>query len=86
MNEETQSYWPKEDDFNQGYEEEEYSIDQDQPFDIVRANIGRERMNEMLRWSSERLPPSQRKWTLRELDFIEGVEKSVDNSVRLMDF
>ena len=80
MNEETKSYWPKEDDFTQGYEEEEYSIDQAQSFDIVRANIGMERMNEMLRWSLERLPASQKKWTLRELDFIEGVEKSAENS------
>lgn len=72
LNDETMTYWPEDNDFRDDYEEEEYSIDLQVPFDMVRANISNESLNNLIRRACENdmLPPSQKKWTLRELDFI----------------
>ena len=73
LNEDTQQYWPSDDDFNASYQEEEFSADQEKVFDVIRANISNKSLNNLIRRACENdmLPPSQRKWTLRELDFVE---------------
>ena len=72
LNGETKKYWPTENDFVEDYEDEEFSIDIDLSFDVVRANIGNNTLNRIIREACEMglLPSSQKKWTLRELDFI----------------
>jgi adenine-specific DNA-methyltransferase len=74
LNDETMMYWPENIDFRNDYEEEEYSIDLQELFDVVRANISNKSLNSLIRRACENdmLPPSQKKWTLRELDFIES--------------
>ena len=74
LNDKTMKYWPENSDFRSDYEEEEYSIDLQEPFDVVRANISNKSLNSLIRRACENdmLPPSQKKWTLRELDFIEN--------------
>ena len=74
LNDETVKYWPENSDFRSDYEEEEYSVDLQEQFDVVRANISNKSLNSLIRRACENdmLPPSQKKWTLRELDFIEN--------------
>ena len=91
MNEETRDYWPDEDEFASDYVDEEFSIDVELGFDVVRANIGNSNLNKLIRRSCELglLPPSQTKWTLRELDFISGSVKDnveVSNGQSIFDF
>ena len=82
MNEETKEYWPNQSDFVSGYVEEEFSIDMELAFDAVRSNISNSSLNELIRKGCESgfLPPAQKKWALRELDFIKGVEAREDHS------
>ena len=87
MNEETREYWPNEDDFISDYVEEDFSIDMELPFDVVRSNISNASLNKLIRKGCESgfLPPSQKKWALRELDFIEGVDrKNTDGGLRIL--
>ena len=81
-------YWPENSDFKSGYEEEEYSTDQEEQFDVVRANISNKSLNRLIRRACENdmLPPSQKKWTLRELDFIEGEDGEEKENPSLNDW
>ena len=73
LNEDTQQYWPSDDDFNASYQEEEFSIDLQERFDVVRAGISQGNLNELIRRACENdeLSPAKKKWTLKELDFID---------------
>ena len=77
MNHETEKYWPSEDDHNADYAEEEFSVDQEEKFDVVRANISQGNLNDLIRRACEndQLPPRKKEWTLKELDFIEGTKE-----------
>jgi len=75
MNKDTKAYWPNNDDYIEDYQEVEFSIDQQESFDVVRAGITQGNLNDLIRRACENdgLPPGMKKWTELELDFIEGV-------------
>ena len=74
MNSETTQYWPSEKDFNEEFRDGEFSLDQQEQFDVVRAGISNGSLNDLIRRACENdsLSPAKKKWTLRELDFIES--------------
>ena len=76
MNEETEQYWPEDGALNENYVEEEFSVDQEEEFDVVRANITNSNLNDLIRRACDKdeLSPRKKKWTLNELDFIEGTK------------
>ena len=78
LNKETEQYWPDKDVYNPEYVEEEYSIDQPEDFDIVRAGMTREQLNNLIRRACENgfLSEVRTKWTMNELEFIEGTSHS----------
>jgi DNA modification methylase len=80
LNEDTRQYWPGDDDFNAYYQEEEFSVDQQECFDVVRAGISQGSLNELIRRACENdeLSPAKKKWTIRELDFIDNTIQSED--------
>ena len=73
MNQDTREYWPKNDDYIEDYLEEEFSVDQQESFDVVRAGITQGNLNKLIRRAcdNDELAPRKKKWTLEELDFIE---------------
>ena len=77
LNKETKQYWPDKDAYNSEYVEEEYSIDQPEDFDIVRAGMTREQLNNLIRRACENgfLSEVRTKWTMNELGFIEGTNR-----------
>ena len=77
LNKETEQYWPDKDVYNPEYVEEEYSIDQPEDFDIVRAGMTREQLNNLIRRACENgfLSEVRTKWTMNELGFIEGTNR-----------
>ena len=78
LNKETKQYWPDKEVGNLEYIEEEYSIDQAQEFDIVRAGMTREQLNDLIRLACENgtLSDARTKWTMNELEFIERTSHS----------
>jgi hypothetical protein len=74
LNKETKQYWPKSDVYNPNYVDEEYSIDQLEEFDIVRAGITRNQFHNLLRRACEddTLSRVRKDWLLKELELIEG--------------
>ena len=74
MNQDTRQYWPTGEELDPDYEEEDFTFDQEQAFDTTRANITASDMAKAIRHSCESgvLPARKTKWTLTELDFIEG--------------
>ncbi|MDC0256376.1 site-specific DNA-methyltransferase [Candidatus Poseidoniales archaeon] len=74
LNKETKQYWPEQEAYNSEYVEEEYSIDHPEDFDIVRAGLGRDQFNNLIRRACENefLSDVRTKWTMNELEFIEG--------------
>lgn len=73
LNKETKQYWPDKSTYNPEYIEEEYSIDQSENFDIVRAGMTRRQFNNLIRRACENgfLSDVRTKWTMNELEFIE---------------
>jgi len=82
LNKETKQYWPDQDAYNSGYFEEEYSIDQPEDFDIVRAGLGRNQFHNLIRRACEKefLSDTRTKWTLNELDMIEGTNQKTNRT------
>jgi len=78
LNKETKQYWPDKEVYNPEYVEEEYSIDQPEDFDIVRAGMTREQLNNLIRRACENgfLSEVRAKWTMNELEFIEQTNHS----------
>ncbi|MDB4602747.1 site-specific DNA-methyltransferase [Euryarchaeota archaeon] len=78
LNKETKQYWPDKEVYNPEYVEEEYSIDQPEDFDIVRAGMTREQLNNLIRRACENgfLSEVRAKWTMNELEFIEQTSHS----------
>jgi len=76
LNKDTKEYWPKQEMFDHNYKEAEFTIDQPQEFDIVRAGLSSNQLNNLIRLGSETdyLSEARKKWTLRELDFIESTQ------------
>lgn len=74
LNKETKQYWPESDVYNPNYVDEEYSIDQLEEFDIVRAGITRNQFHNLLRRACEddTLSRVRKDWLLKELELIEG--------------
>ena len=81
LNEDTRAFWPDVSDFATDYVDDDFRIDAELPFDVVRANISNTNLNKLIRKGCESgfLPPAQKKWTLRELDFIEGTRNLQDS-------
>ena len=73
LNKETKQYWPDKNAYNPEYIEEEYSIDQPENFDIVRAGMTPKQFNNLIRRACENgfLSEVRTKWTMNELEFIE---------------
>jgi len=78
LNEDTRQYWPSDDEFETNYQEEEFSVDQEEGFDVVRAGISQGNLNDLIMRACENgeLSPAKKKWTLKELEFIEGTRES----------
>jgi|APSaa5957512493_1039668.scaffolds.fasta_scaffold40741_2 DNA modification methylase len=76
MNKSTKKYWPKNDDYNSEYLENEYSIDKPEDFDIVRAGLSRNQLNKIIKYACDSglLSEARVKWTIKELDFIKSFE------------
>ena len=82
LNKKTKQYWPESDLYNSDYQESEYSIDQPQDFDIVRAGMSRSQFNNLIRNACERgfLSATRTKWVINELNFIE--EKNINSTIQ----
>jgi len=82
LNKETKQYWPDKDAYNYGYVDEEYSIDQPEDFDIVRAGLDRNQFHDMIRRACKNkfLSKTRTKWTLNELDMIEGTNQETKHT------
>tara|TARA_B100000029_G_C17588732_1_gene961903 strand:- start:2714 stop:3301 length:588 start_codon:yes stop_codon:yes gene_type:complete len=74
MNKDTNAYWPNNDDYIEDYPEEEFTVDQQEAFDVVRAGITQGDLNELIRMACDNdvLSPRKKKWTLKELEFVES--------------
>jgi adenine-specific DNA-methyltransferase len=82
LNKETKKYWPEQDTYNSEYVEDEYSIDQPEYFDIVRAGMSRSQFNNLIRRACENefLSDARTKWALNELDMIEGTNQETNHT------
>jgi len=77
LNKDTKQYWPEQEAYNSDYVEEEYSIDQPEDFDIVRAGMSRNQFNNLIRRAcdNEFLSNVRTKWAVNELEFIEKIDE-----------
>ena len=72
MNQQTKQYWPQDSDFLSSYEEEDFSFDVGNDFDLVRANMNKSQFGQLLVRALENSDFSDRKkeLILRELELI----------------
>ena len=81
LNKDTKEYWPKKDIFNKSFVDEDFSIDQNQEFDVVRAGLKPEQLNDVIRKACDKklFSKAREKWVRNELDFIENSNREIDD-------
>ena len=81
LNKDTKEYWPKKNIFNKSFVDEDFSIDQNQEFDVVRAGLKPEQLNDVIRKACDKklFSKAREKWVRNELEFIESSNREVDD-------
>jgi len=81
LNKDTKKYWPTKEIFNQLFTDEDYTIDQIQEFDIVRAGLKPEQLNDAIAKACDNnlFSKAREKWVRNELDFLNSVNEKIND-------